>query len=316
MASGNALDRNIAIKTQLEALDQITFENLQNISKYRYVTGLTRSTGWQNILWGGITLWLGLSGLEYAVGHLVQAILGVLILGVSLWSIARPLLQNVRAFAGIFLICGVWNLLLVILDNFQGLAFLVALLGLAQLWWAYRYEKDYRTYRHNIAKPASADSAMYDQIWEAIRQTKPQTDSNFIEFQIGSTRLRGWLLNNLAVIGVKNKKYLHLCREDQFSFQPHVAKIGKKKRFYTGVKLNEISAQGFIKRPSFDHYAAWKAQQNPTISPEALQLTGSGKTHWLPFGYLHPAIRIPILLACAVLIFYTIVMILFFIQYG
>ncbi|MBI1257778.1 MAG: hypothetical protein GC204_09940 [Chloroflexi bacterium] len=319
-ALNDPLDSISAVKTRLADLSNAEFEQLRNVYSDRFIHWLAHSTGRWNLILGLLTVWLGWSGLSYDTLHLFQLFIGILTLGVSLWASAKPSVQVIRAFSGVFLIGGIWNLFLVVQNNFQGLSFLVGLLGLAQLWWAFQYNHVYQIHRASVPnEPSVAADQLYDQIWQAVCLTKAQQDADFVEFQIGSNRWQGWLLGSLAVLGLKKGKIFHLIRETEITLKPNVA-IGKKKRFYANIKFDDISARARISNQSFEKYAQWKLRNNPTASPEALQLDGTRKGDWLPFSYLPTPLRIPLIIIGALVLLgalCTLVLIIVtFIQYG
>lgn len=305
MASANtplaALDQRIArVKERLENLDAETFEQLQNVYKYRLVQAELRSTGWVNIFLGGLTLWWGTSGASYSTNPIydLQALGGAFTLVASLWVVIRPSLPGVRAFAVVFLVAGIWNLYLCFRDTSEGYAFpiLLGLLALAQLWWAYQHHKRYQTHRL-LVEPSANIVRTYNEIIEAIRWTIPHKDSDLIEVKFKHNWWRGWLLGNLAVLSLKKGKHIFFTREHDVVWTPYPAELGTKKRFNIRLQFNETSTVGVISRESFDRYAQWKSKNNTGRSLEDLQLVGTGKNSWIPFGYLHPLVRIPVLIA-------------------
>ncbi|MBZ0301806.1 MAG: hypothetical protein K8J31_18810 [Anaerolineae bacterium] len=125
------------IKTRLSTLTAEELNSLRDTYDVRWRTSWLRSTGWLNVILGGLTLWLGLTcPCGFTVPKLIQALAGGLIVGQSVWAIMLPSTAGFLRFALVFLGAGIWNLLLALSEGFAGGAFLVGLLGVAQLRWA------------------------------------------------------------------------------------------------------------------------------------------------------------------------------------
>src|SRR4051794_9915921 len=117
----------------LAALSEADFSALQNAYYYRWLQLVLRSLGWLNLILGGLTLWLGLSGIDQGILKVIQALLGVVIVGVSLWGLAAPSRQVLFGYSFMFALTGIWNLLLGVRYGIFTSGLLIALLGLLQL---------------------------------------------------------------------------------------------------------------------------------------------------------------------------------------
>lgn len=302
-ALGNPIAR---VKTQIENLDTGTLEQLDHAYKYRALMGILRSTGKFNILLGGLTLWLGINGWDYSTLHVFQAIFGALAVIVSIWAVVAPSLLGIRIFSGMLLIAGIWNVFLTIRDGFAGLSILVGLLGIAQLWWAYRENQRYQRYAF-LEKPSAAIVQTQDEILDAIQRSSPQTDPDFVELKVDSKRWKGWLLGNLAVLGSDKLNLVYVESESKVLWIPQPANIDRKKRFTIRLQHDTFSQQGSISKASFEKYAEWKLKNNPGRSREDLSLQGTGK---IGFSALPPLVRVLIIVTSFSIIFYLLLALL------
>jgi hypothetical protein len=251
------------MKIRLSSLTQEELKALADVYHDRWRKNWLRTNGWTNIFLGGLTLWLGLSGLaENSFPKLVQTLAGALIVGQSLWSIVSPSTGAILRFAALFLGAGIWNTLLAVDDGFLGAALLVGLLGIAQLWWAFQSYREYQRYRSLELPETQAEMVrFYDEVWRAITSGAFKGDSASIHLWIGLSLCQGLLLENKVVFAVKGQKLLVIQGKDEANFVPNSSKPMKKRRVYGRIKLNAIFERAMMKRDSFEKYALWKGEE-------------------------------------------------------
>lgn len=136
-----------------------------------------------------------------------------------------------------------------------------------------------------------------------------------VEFKFYYNRWRGWLLGNTAVFGIKKRKVFLVTRGDNVTLRPYLADFGTKKQIDIHVRIDNFSTRGVISLSNFDIYRQWKLQNNPGQSPEALELVGTAKNSWIPFSYLHPLVRIPVLIAGLIVLLMVLFTLCTFVMY-
>ncbi|MBL8121046.1 MAG: hypothetical protein JNJ78_26325, partial [Anaerolineae bacterium] len=78
---------------------------IDQVMAYRQLVRDVRSTGWWNILWGGLTLWLGIDGFGVWFGDPVQVIFGVLA-GAKRVGDSTTFIKESAAIGGTVPVCG------------------------------------------------------------------------------------------------------------------------------------------------------------------------------------------------------------------
>ncbi|HEX2908645.1 MAG TPA: hypothetical protein VHO69_17365 [Phototrophicaceae bacterium] len=191
--------------------------------------------------------------------------LGALILGQSLWALAQPVNPALLRFGLVFFLCGVWNIFLVFRGGFQGSNFLVGILGVAQIRWAYRF---YQTYRRNIlmalVAPTPETTARYREICKVITSEKVQDNDLFL------MQLRGgwWnclLLAEVAILAPQKGRFFILADKNEVIIE---AKRPSGRQFMVLVKLAAKTLGGKIQRDGYDKYVLWKGEAKPVSLPD------------------------------------------------
>jgi hypothetical protein len=280
------------IKNRLSHLTAAELKALEDISRERARKNWLRSNGWLNIFLGGLTLWLGLSGLsEPALPRLIQTIAGAIIVGQSVWAIVSPSKTAILRFAVVLLGAGIWNIFLAVSDG----AWLTGLLGIAQLWWALQAYRGYKNQQvMNLAEPQDDLSQFYDEVYHAITKGVLKRDADSIDLWIGLAKWRGLLLDDKVVFVPIGSKLLSVQHKDEFNFVPNSSNAMNQRRVYGRIKDNTGSQRALIKRDSFARYARWKGE-------EAV-LAQVSTSLW---GRFIQAVQIIILLIVGLLVLYT-----------
>jgi hypothetical protein len=205
------------IKTRLSNLTPDELKALRDIYHDRWRINWLRTDGWFNLFLGGITLWLGLSGpWQTSFPRLIQAVLGLLIVGQSLWAIVTPSTPAILRFAIVLLAAGVWNILLAIVGRLAGGLFLVGLLGIAQLWWAIQAYRQYQRYTQMaLPDPPEDEVRFYNEIWHAITKGALKQDTAVINLWVRLDKWRGLLLEDKVVFALLRQKLLIIQLKDE-----------------------------------------------------------------------------------------------------
>ena len=261
--SAESFPSSTDIKTRLSNLTPDELKTLRDIYHDRWRKSWLRTDGWFNLFLGGLTLWLGLSGpSQTSFPRLIQAVLGLLILGQSLWAIVTPSTPAILRFAIVLLAAGVWNMLLAIVGRLAGGLFLVGLLGIAQLWWAIQAYGQYRRYKHMaLPDPPDDEVRFYDEIWHAIAKGVLKRDAAVINLWVRLDKWRGLLLEDKVVFALLRQKLLIIQLKDEANFVPNSSRPMGKRRVYGRIKLNEVFERALMNRDSYEKYARWKGEE-------------------------------------------------------
>lgn len=251
------------LKAHLSSLEAEELEALQVIYHLSVLSGWSRTNGWLNIFLGGLTLWLGLTSFAgFTIPKLVQTIFGVLIVAQSLWALVSPNLAAIRRFGIVFLVAGIWNILLAGSVGLVGGAALTGLLGIAQLWWAFQTYKGYQRYQQMNLPSMQADVVQfYDEIWQAITRGVLKSDLANIHLWVGLDRWRGLLLEDKVFFALDKRRLLVVQDKDTANFVPSSSKPMRKRRVYGQIKLNAIFERAMMNQAAFMTYTQWKGEE-------------------------------------------------------
>ena len=242
----------------LGALSENDFSALQNAYYYRWLQLVLRSLGWLNLILGGLTLWLGLSGIELGILKVAQTLFGVLIISVSLWGLIAPSRQVLFGYSIMFAVAGAWNIFLGFRYGIFTSSLLIALLGLLQLRWAYQYYVKY--YPHiplNVAKPSKETIKLYDAIWQEFALTRHASSEHLVEFIFNRQRWRGFLFGKYFALANPKQKLIIFAQRSEIDFTTKNAEVGSKlKGMFT---FNQLTNKASMQRDFFERYLEWKA---------------------------------------------------------
>lgn len=228
---------------------------------YRRLVRGVRSTGWWNILWGGLTLWLGIDGFGVWFGDTVQVIFGVLALAQSGWAIARLSSKNLLLLVVLLLFAGIWNIGLAVAVGFTGLSILTAILGGFQLRWA---SQTYRNYQQlvkgDVKAPAADDERRYDTVWNAMVNIPLKDLPTVFELELALSRnwWRVKLLPEQALMAHMRTQTLMMIPKSDLVIEPEFLKANQRKKFPIFALLKTESLTGKIYQQGYEQYLAWK----------------------------------------------------------
>lgn len=228
---------------------------------YRQLVRDVRSTGWWNILWGGLTLWLGIDGFGVRFGDTVQVIFGVLLLAQSGWAIARLSSKNLLLLVVLFLFAGIWNIGLAVAVGFTGLSILTAILGGFQLRWA---SQTYRNYQQlvkgDVKAPAADDERRYDTVWNAMVNIPLKDLPTVFELELALSRnwWRVKLLPEQALMAHMRTQTLMMIPKSDLVIEPEFLKVNQRKKFPIFALLKTESLTGKIYQQGYEQYLTWK----------------------------------------------------------
>ncbi len=257
----NTIADGQSLKTTLSALSSQQLDSLKLVGTYYRLVRALRATGWMNLFWGGLTVWLGTSALYPNIFTNIQAILGFLIVAQSLWAITRPGANGFLALTCILLFCGLWNLFITFYEGYRGFAALVGLLGVFQLWWAYRTYKSFQLFAELPTIPPTSDLAQqYDAIWEGLSNPSPILAPELMKMQLNRNRYwwNGILLPDYAILAHKRQKVLLFVGKPEFVIVPENSKIVNRDKFAIFAQIGKESLVGKIYRSGFQQYLQWK----------------------------------------------------------
>jgi hypothetical protein len=250
-------------KTRLLNLSPAELSGLQKVKEFREMSIWLGTNGWLNVFLGGLTLWLGLQGASHSILKALQALLGVLLIAQSLWSIIRPSTRAVLGFSLLFLITGIWNVFISVLAGLEGITWLVASLGLLQLWWAYKVYLKYQSYqKRSITVPSPETTSLYDEIWRAIAKVKPQSEGDpaFIKLLISTKMWNGLLVGDLAVFARSNTKLLMWAPKADVRFDPLSPTIASGPRVGGTIKIGDTTSESVgMPQVFYQKYVQWKS---------------------------------------------------------
>ncbi len=259
----DAVSDGQSLKTTLAALSPSQFDALTNLGSYYRLRLSLRTSGWSNLFWGGLTLYIGLApSLFYPnIYSNIQAILGALIVAQSLWGIIRPGSKGFLALAVVLLLCGFWNMFIVLSSGFSGFELLIVLLGLFQIWWAFQSYKSYQLFSERpLPKPTADLVKQYDAIWQAIAHPSPILSPDLMTLHLASNRhwWRTLLLPDHAILANKRQKALMFFSKPEFIIFAENPKAINREEFAIFALLNMASLRGKIYRSGFQQYLLWK----------------------------------------------------------
>jgi hypothetical protein len=250
-------------KARLMNLSPAELSGLQKAKDFREMSTWLGTNGWLNVFLGGFTLWLGLQGINHSILKVLQASLGALIIAQSLWSIIKPSTSAVLGFSLLLLITGIWNIFISVLAGFEGMTWLVAGLGLLQLWWAYKVYLKYQSYqKRSITVPPPETMRLHDEIWRAIAKVKPQSenDPGFIKLLISKKMWNGLLVGDLAVFARQNTKLLMWASKTDVRFDLLSPTVASLARVGGTIKIGDTTSESAgMPQVFYQKYVQWKS---------------------------------------------------------
>ena len=251
----------IDIKKRFQTLTSEEFASLKKAQRYQQAIALLRETGWLNLFLGVFDIWLGLRCCELNAPHLFQIVGGTVLIGFSLWSIALPSLKLTIWLSVILLVFGLWN---IFISLYYGIALLGILIGVVQIWWAYRVYMGHRAnQRETIIVPDSSILTLYEALLKGFRRARMKTDNDIIELNLKRYRWQAWLLGEYSVFAPRqNLKRFILVEKSKVDFAPEQEAWSSRKRIKGTFKIDHLVSWGNIHASSLGRYRQWKTLED------------------------------------------------------
>ena len=206
------------IKSWLLSLTGEQLSMLRAGHTYRALQSYIRRTGWPNLFMGGLTFLLGIDGFGNPILKAIQALLGLITVGVSLWSLISPMAVGAVGLAvwGILMgIAGLWNVFIALYSQ----SLIVGALALLQLWWTYGWYLKYQKHRQT-SQVGGTDLHLYDDLRQAVARFNDSSnaDPDFIQVKIKDRIWQWFLLQGRAVLASRQSKLLMLADQSKTTF--------------------------------------------------------------------------------------------------
>lgn len=259
-AADKSSARVAEIKTQLLALTPTQITELQDALWYRRSATLMKANGRINLFLGLFNLWLGTSGENALFVDLFQTIGGVILIGVSLWLINAPSARAALAFSVLLFVFGTYN---VGVSAYYDFAIFAGILGMLQLWWAYRQYLVYQKLNDKPIRTPSPEALSFSkQVGEIFKEKQFLSDPDLMVFRLKQQTWSGWLLGDYGIF----VSYQHnrpnpdpvVIRKADMNFAPKDDNQLSKKRINGVFQLDDLSAQGDINQEALGRFRAWK----------------------------------------------------------
>jgi len=217
----------------------------------------TRSIAWVNVFLGLLTFMLGLHNAEKSWLGIVQTILGLLIIGQSLWALAGPSLTTILTWSILFGICGVWNVLVCILMSFSGLGIVVGGFGILQIYWAYRFYRKYEAYQQmTLIVPTVETTALHNNIWSSVTKANFLNDSD-VQYRVNRRIWHGTLLPTMGIFATAGRQSLMLADKQDVTFTPKNP-ASSKGAVEGHLSIDSQKIPAVFDQISFQRYKHWK----------------------------------------------------------
>ncbi len=247
---------SLSLQAQLTNLSDDQYAALRDVYLIERRKSDLRGYGWINLVLGGLTVWSGTGVFTFfSIPRLIQLVVGLLIVGQSLWALIDQKNARFLGFSLLLLISGIWNIYIGAIAN----AVLTLLFGVLQLWWTYTTYQLYRHYRQfQFTQPPENMVTLYHNLWNALIRGKLKREENVIEVWIKLLLWRIWLIDNLAVVASKDRRLLIVRRKDELNFIPASKKPMGKWRVNGRMRVNEVYERSVMSGKAFEKYAPWK----------------------------------------------------------
>jgi hypothetical protein len=249
------------LKNELLALSADQFEAFKQIGSYFRLARALQAAGWVSILCGGLTFLLGSSAVNKDVLTTIQAALGALIVMLGFWAISGPGTNIFAAFSGLFLLGGLLNLFIAVSSRFGEPSWLVGLLGVFQLWWAYQTYQSYQRYAAlPMQEPTSELMEPFEMLWERLSHPSPTLLPEIMTVQL--TRTHDWwnglLLPDYVVLAHKRQRALMFVLKSDLVLVPENPKSINRGKFAILARIDNESLIGNMNQKDFQQYLQWK----------------------------------------------------------
>jgi hypothetical protein len=258
------------IKAELAAYTPEQFAALAQVSSYHYLRRALRLAGLLTLILGGVTTWVGLNGLSSGSSFFIsaQAILGLLMIGQSLWALGFPRVSAFRGLAIIIAVSSLWSILLtpIIRLNLFTLTLGMLAFSVLLLWWAYNLYTTYQNYRATpIIKPSREIEHQYARVWEALAYPTPVLSPELMVIHLAGAR-RGWrtlLLPNYALIAHTRQKVLLVAGKADLLIRPMTPTAARPDQVPVLALIGKTLLSGKMYQASVQQYRTWKGDAEP-----------------------------------------------------
>lgn len=247
------------LMSQLTSLTDADFAALQNAYYYRWLKSTLANYGWLNLILGGLTLLLGLMGIQFGLLKAIQALLGAIIVGVSLWALVSPSRQTYFGYSILFVLAGAWNLFLGIRDGALTGGLFLMIFGILQLRWAYQTYQVYTTrIPASTSKPSKETMALYASIWQQFVRSRYAHNDQLLEVLFGRERWRGFTFGDYVAFASPKRKQLMFARRSEIAFDANNPDPARK-TIQGKFRLNMLVNRAAMQREFYERYLQWKA---------------------------------------------------------
>jgi hypothetical protein len=249
-----------AMKLAQFGLTPNKIKTLQNAYYYESLRYNLRSVAWLNISLGSLTLYLALGVNRLSVLSGTQALFGLLIIAQSVSGLIAPSVGAIFRWSLLLFAGGVWNIFIGILGSFSGLSLIVALLGVFQLRWAYQTYRMHQKYTElSVHKPSEDDSKLYHETWWNLAgDTFNETEPNAIRLQVAQQMWQGYLFDNLALLGWRDKRGVIVASTEELTFTPANDAATAQRMVKGTLKLPITSTRTAMPQIFYERYLQWK----------------------------------------------------------
>ncbi len=252
------MERNkvsIDIKSRLLSLSAEQLATFSRLGRtYRLIQSWLRGTGLTNVILGTVTFLLGIGIPGEPVLKTLQALLGLITIVVSLWSIVFPQPIGVIIWGILLTTAGAWNGFIAYGDQ----NIVVGILAVLQLWWAYQC---YRTFRMNMKTtwPDRDTLQLYDSLQRAVRRYQSSDDPDFVRLKFSRRWWQGFLLPDRAVLAAQSGIAMLVAERNKTTFAFGDGHGIWRPRIAGTFDMDGITARNVtFPRSTFERYNRWK----------------------------------------------------------
>ncbi|MBX3061945.1 MAG: hypothetical protein KF726_03160 [Anaerolineae bacterium] len=252
------------VKSQLAALTSEQFDALKNVYHYRWLASSMQRDGWLNLILGGITVWGAWEGQSFNSLWLIQLVLGLAIVGQSLWMLSKPDTAGLLRFSILLAAVGIYNITGPLLRGNNGTTVtIVAGLGLLQLWMAYTVYGLYQKRKDmTITKPTAEQDRLYDVLWAQIinMSLSSNDDNDYLEATMQGKWWQGFLLGDRVILAKKNAppKWMIVANAPEVTFDTKQTVTTTTSQIRGKMKFGILTLTAALHRVFFARLVEWK----------------------------------------------------------
>ena len=253
------------VKERIKNLTPTEFDSLKSAERYLKIVRPIKRDAWLNIFLGGLTLWLGVSNINQGLPRIIQSVLGAIIILQCISVLYKPSVPSLMRFSVVFLVSGVWNLIVASINNFAGFSTFIAFLGGMQIWWAYGFARIYeREKDKRFIAPAAQIVQFYDNLLAELRAIRQKSDEDAIDISLKRYQWYGWLLGDYAFfVPRNNRRNLIIARKSDVNFAPRNEQQLSRRRINGIFKIDDLVAWSDVRSDTLERYQQWKDVDSP-----------------------------------------------------